>query len=53
MKNIRINIQDLIYAARALGEFKVVAAGSMYATLELNADQRFKISEAGVDWSYD
>jgi hypothetical protein len=50
MKNIRIKIGDLIRACRDLGEVKIVAAGSMYATLETNEEQRDRIS---VSWVFD
>lgn len=50
MKNVRIQIKDLIQACRDLGEVKVVAAGSMYATLETTKEQRGKIS---VTWEFD
>lgn len=50
MKNVRIQIKDLIQACRDLGEVKVVAAGSMYATLETSHEQRVKLS---VSWDFD
>lgn len=51
--NIRILINDLIAAARVLHEFKVLAAGSMYATLELNDVQMRKLSAANIFWTID
>lgn len=50
MRNVRIKIGDLVQACRDLGEVKVVAAGSMYATLETNEEQRNKLS---VSWDFD
>lgn len=40
MRNVRILIGDLTRAAVILGEFRVVAAGNMYATLALTGKQR-------------
>lgn len=51
--NVRIFIQDLIYACRALGEVHVVAAGSLYATLNLSDAQVLQLSREGIQWSYD
>jgi len=53
MENIRIRIRDLPDAARALGEFKIVAAGSMYATLFLTSEQCLQLSKARIYWSID
>lgn len=50
MRNVRIQIKNLIQVCRDLGEVKVVAAGSMYATLETTEEQRDKIS---VTWDFD
>jgi hypothetical protein len=50
MRNVRIRIEDLIRACRDLGEVRVVAAGSMYATLETEEEQRNKLS---VSWVFD
>lgn len=52
-RNVRILIIDLIIAARALHEFRLLAAGSTYATLELTEEQRERLSQARVEWSYD
>lgn len=51
--NIRIMINDLITVARLLHNITVVAAGSMYATLELDAVQCQKLSDAGIFWTLD
>ena len=53
MRNYRILIQDLIAAARALHEVKIVAAGSMYATLECDSPMLQKLSAAGIFWTED
>lgn len=49
----RILVIDLIIAARALHEFRLLASGSLHATLDLTEEQRARLSEAGVEWSYD
>ena len=51
--SIRIGIQDLTAACRALGEVRVLAAGSMYATLHLNAEQLAKLCDAQISWGLD
>lgn len=53
IRNVRIDIQDLIKVARLLGEFKTVAAGSLYATLELPVEQRRILSKQNIVWSFD
>ena len=53
MENIRINIKDLIDACRTLGETRVIAAGSMYATLSLDSDDCKRLSKAGIWWTFD
>jgi hypothetical protein len=53
MKNVRIAIQDLIEACRTLGEVRVVAAGSMFATLETDEIARKQLVKANIDWSFD
>lgn len=53
MRNIRILIGDLTAACRALGTVRVVAAGSMYATLELDAMALMDLTERGIGWSLD
>lgn len=53
MKDIRILIGDLVRACLALHEVKVVAAGSMYATLECDFAMAQKLSLANIHWSYD
>lgn len=55
-KNIRVLIGDLARAACAacvVGDVKIVAAGSMYATLELSQEQAHALSRSGVSWSFD
>ncbi len=52
-RNVRIAVIDLIIAARALHEFRVVAAGHSFATLELTARQRFDLTCAHVAWTLD
>ena len=52
-EDTRILLIDLIIAARALHEFRVVAAGSMYATLALTSEQRRRLTEARVAWMLD
>lgn len=51
--NVRIGISDLSRAARALGECHLVAAGSMWATLDLNFNQIKTLTENNIGWSYD
>ena len=51
--HIRISINDLTAACRALGEVRVLAAGSMYATLHLNAEQLAKLCDAQISWGLD
>lgn len=51
--NVRILINDLVGAARALYQFKVVAAGYAYATLELSEDQVTILSKHNITWQYD
>ncbi|AHJ10726.1 hypothetical protein P106B_43 [Rhizobium phage vB_RglS_P106B] len=53
MKNVRIMIDDLIRACRALGEVHVVAAGSLYATLEIDETDRIALSSVGISWTFD
>ena len=51
--NIRVSVNDLTAACRALGEVHVLAAGSMYATLHLNSEQLGKLIEAKISWGLD
>ena len=51
--SVRILVIDLIIAARALHDFRVVAAGCTYATLELTETQRSRLTEARVTWDFD
>ena len=53
MRNTRIGVGDLIKAIQVLNGCKVVAAGSMYATLEISAKARQRLTLAGIDWTYD
>jgi hypothetical protein len=53
MTNVRININDLVRACRALHDVRVVAAGSMYATLELDDVGRATLSRHNVNWNFD
>ena len=53
MENVRILIADLIMACRLLGDVHVVAAGSMYATLETSDEQRDTLSRYRVSWIID
>lgn len=53
MENIRINICDLILVAKALHEFKVVAAGALYATIECDANMCMELSKRKIQWSMD
>lgn len=53
MKNVRIDINDLIKACRRLGEVKVVAAGSMYATLECDLSMQSQLTMGGILWAFD
>ncbi len=50
MTNIRIDIDDLIRAARCLHEFKVVAAGEFWATIESTDEHRRALVKAGIQW---
>lgn len=53
MRNIRILIGDLVASCRALGEVRVLAAGELYATLELDAIALIRLTESGINWSFD
>ena len=53
MRNIRIAIEDLVRACRALGEVRVIAAGSMYATLELDDIGCAQLSKRNIHWNFD
>lgn len=52
-RNLRVAIGDLARACRALGEVKVEAAGSMWATLAVDHAGRAKLVAAGVPWTFD
>lgn len=53
MENVRILIGDLTNACIALCDVHVIAAGSMYATLECDMQMRDILSKAGIHWSFD
>lgn len=53
VRNVRIHIEALTRACRALGEVKVVAAGTRFATLECDENMRLALAKADVDWRYD
>lgn len=53
MANVRININDLVRACRVLHDVRVVAAGSMYVTLELDAAGRETLSDYHIKWYFD
>jgi hypothetical protein len=52
-KDIRINIGDLVAACRALHEVKVLAAGSLYATLQYDPSIGRRLAAAKVQWTFD
>lgn len=49
----RISINDLVAACRVLGEVRVLAAGSLYATLATDFYDRERLTKAGVPWAFD
>lgn len=51
--SIRIPINSLVQACRVIGEVRVLAAGSMYATLDLDETACRQLTKAGISWSYD
>lgn len=53
MELIRISIGDLVEACRVLGEVRVMAAGSIYATLLCDDDMRGIITRAKISWCFD
>lgn len=53
MRNVRILIGDLTRVAVLLGKFKIEAAGSMYATLELSHKQRVRLTLDEINWQFD
>lgn len=53
MKNIRISINDLISACRVIGEVRVMAAGSLYATLEVDDVACRQLTKANISWALD
>jgi len=53
MRNVRIVITDLVAACRALGEVRVVAAGSLYATLRLDEIDCARLTKAQIVWTFD
>jgi hypothetical protein len=53
LMSVRILIDDLPAAARALRDFRVLAAGWLYATLETTARQRLNLTKAHVQWTWD
>lgn len=53
IRSVRISILDLIIAALALHEFRLVAAGHAWATLELTEAQLQKLTAARVHWQPD
>lgn len=53
MENIRISINDLTSACRVLGDVHVIAAGSMYATLECTDEMCMRLSKAKINWILD
>jgi len=53
VQNTRIDITDLERACVYLGDVRVVAAGSMYATLETDQYARFTLTKAGIRHALD
>jgi hypothetical protein len=53
MTNIRILIGDLVAACRVLGDVRVIAAGSMYATLELDEIGTAQLTKSKIGWTLD
>lgn len=53
MTDIRISINDLVAACRVLGECRVLAAGSLYATLYLDVKDCERLSKHQIAWSFD
>ncbi|AGR48029.1 hypothetical protein PHIM7_307 [Sinorhizobium phage phiM7] len=53
MYEVRINIADLTAACIALYSVKVLAAGSLYATLECDEVALRRLTKAGIIWTLD
>lgn len=53
MNNIRISINDLVKACKVLGEVRVMAAGSLYATLFLDEYDCTRLSLYDIPWTFD
>lgn len=51
--NIRVPIGQLVAACRTLGEVRVMAAGSLYATLQADEEGMKQLTKAGITWAFD
>lgn len=49
----RISIHDLVFACKILGEVRVLAAGSLYATLATDFYDRQRLTASGIPWTFD